>query len=242
MLSPISNLGKAWKLLKSSKTNLILAFIPIVIGIALYGLVGVQAYSELSNLGNQMIAKYVSEGTFGEIVGFIVKALITIFIFFFTNWTFVIVVSVFAGPFNDILSNRIEREIRNQIQWSLSESFTYVGKNFFANLFNEFKKLILIITLGFFALVFGYIPVLTPVSIIITILLLAVQFLDYSWSRHNVKVGSCVSDIRRNLIRYGLGGGIFLLFSSVPIFNLIVPSLATSYFTLLWVKNHESRN
>ena len=92
------------------------------------------------------------------------------------------------------------------------------------------------------SLIFGYIPILTPISILITVLLLAMGFIDYSWSRHDISFSDCKIDLRRNFLSYAIGGGVFMVIVSVPIINIIVPSLATSYFTVLWIKNNEYRN
>ena len=238
----VTSLGKAWKLITANRVNLILSIIPILLGIVLYAFLGVNFYSSAAGYGDQIITQYISEGTFGSVIGFILKALITVMLFFFVNWTFVMVVTIFAGPFNDVLSSRIEKQIKNQELFDLSQSLKLITGNFFSSLFNEFKKISLILFLGILSFILGYIPFLTPLSILLAVLLLSIGFLDYSWSRHNVSFGSCVNDIRKNLIKYSIGGGIFFLLVSVPVLNLIVPPLATSYFTLLWVNNHELSN
>lgn len=242
MVRSVTSIGRAWKLMTANKTNVLLSFIPIIIGLILYIFAGVQFYSFAANYGEEMVSNYISSGTFGSIVGFLLKTLITILIFFFVNWTFVMVVTVFAGPFNDILSSRIEKQIKNEQLWNLSESLKLVGSNFFSNLFNEIKKITFIVLVGIFAFILGYIPFFTPISIFLAVLLLAIGFLDYSWSRHSVSFRSCIADVRNNLVKYSIGGGIFFLLVSVPVLNLIVPPLATSYFTLLWINAHESRN
>ena len=239
MSSPISSLGRSWKLMTANKTNILLSAIPVLFGIILYAFAGMQFYSYVAGQGESVISGYISSDTLGSVVAFVLKAILTIMIFFFTNWTFVMVVTIFAGPFNDILSSRIEKQIKHEELWNLSESLKLVGAKFFANLFNELKKISFIIFVGLIAFIIGYIPLLTPISIFLAILLLAVGFLDYSWSRHSVSFRSCVGDVRKHLIRYSIGGGVFFLLVSVPVVNLIVPPLATCYFTLLWVRNHE---
>jgi uncharacterized protein involved in cysteine biosynthesis len=67
-------------------------------------------------------------------------------------------------------------------------------------------------------------------------------FVDYSWSRHNIKFKDCLKDIRGHIFGYSLGGVFFFVLVSIPIINLIVSPLATSYFTLLWLENNEYRN
>lgn len=223
------------------KVNFILTAIPIFIGILAYALLGTWVYGSVMTEGKALIDQYVSEGSLGSIVYYFVALILSVLLFFIVNWTFVLLVSVVSSPFNDVLSRRTEKIMKGENLETLVESFTLVGQNFVATIFNEIKKVAFILILSIVAMVFGYIPILTPLSVVITVLLLAVQFVDYSWSRHGLTFGSCLKDMKSNLIDYGLGGGFFFLLVSVPIINLIVPPVATSYFTILWVKNNESR-
>ena len=103
------------------------------------------------------------------------------------------------------------------------------------------KKVILIFIFTLLAFVFSYIPFLTPISLIITAWLLAAQFVDYNWSRHELPSKLCVRDVKKNMIPYGLSGAFFFFLVSIPGLNLIVPPLATSYYTVYWVrKNNEN--
>lgn len=221
------------------KVNMILTAIPILIGMAVYALFGNWVYGSVMQQGKSLIDQYVSEGTLGSVVYYFVALVLSVLLFFVINWTFVLLVSVISSPFNDVLSSRTEKIIKGENLESLVESFSLIGQNFIKTIFNEIKKVSFILLLSIVSMVFGYFPLLTPISVIITILLLAVQFVDYSWSRHGLTFGSCLKDLKSNLIDYGLGGGFFFLLVSIPIINLIVPPVATSYFTILWVKNNE---
>jgi CysZ protein len=220
-----------------NKVNLILAVIPVIIGILLYWFAGSAIYEAVMGQGQELINEYIKEGTWGAIVYYLVAAIFSIMLFFIVNWTFVLVVALLASPFNDLLSERIENIMKGDATLNLTDSMGRVGKNIFKVIFVEIKKILLIMGLTLISVIFGYIPFLTPISIMIAILLLAVEFLDYSWSRHEMTFGECLSDIKKNLMGYLLGGGFFFILVSIPVVNLIVPSLATSYFTTLWLKN-----
>ena len=234
--------GPSINMILKNKVNLILSIIPIVIGILLYWFVGGAIYESVMGQGKALITEYVQEGTWGAIIYYLVATIFTVMLFFVVNWTFVLVVAFLASPFNDLLSERIEKLMRGDATLSFSDSMGRVGNNIFKVLIVEIKKILFIMILTLFSIIFGYIPLLTPVSVAIAILLLSVEFLDYSWSRHQMTFNECLKDIKQNAIGYLFGGGFFFILVSIPVINLIVPSLATSYFTTLWVKTNEDRN
>jgi CysZ protein len=224
------------------KVNIILASIPVILGILMYYFLGSWIYGSVMDQGHMLIKEYVSEGTMGQFVYYIVAAILTIMLYFLVNWTFVIVVSAIASPFNDMLSNRIEKALKGQRPETLQQTIAGMMKNLAGTLINEAKKITFVMVLSVLALVLGFFPILTPLSVFLSILLLSIQFLDYSWSRHDLRFSSCVNDIRKHVIGYALGGAFFFIIVSIPVVNLIVPPLATSYFTILWMKNNERIN
>jgi CysZ protein len=224
------------------KVNFILTAIPVLIGIILFILLGSWVYGDLMEQARLLVSEYVSEGAVGSVITYITMMVMTVLLYFVFSWTFVLIVAVISSPFNDVLSRRTEKILKGEELETLVESFSLVGKGFVSTIFNEIKKISFIILLSLISLAFSFIPLLTPISVFITVLLLAVQFVDYSWARHGLTFNSCFKDMKSNLVDYGLGGGFFFLLVSVPIINLIVPPVATSYFTILWVKNNEHSN
>lgn len=235
-------IGPAYKLILKDKISLLLALIPILIGILLYIVAGKAFFSSALSYGNQYIEQYLSDGTFGQIVYYLVVSILTIMLYFVVNWTFVIILSLIASPFNDLLSSRIEKLVKGDDLPNFSSSMQGVFKNFLSTIINEIKKISFVVILSILAMLLGYIPLLTPISVIVTVLLLAISYLDYSWSRNEIPFSICRADVRKNLISYIFGGGIFMTIIAIPLLNIIVPSLATSYFTVLWVKNNEHSN
>jgi CysZ protein len=100
---------------------------------------------------------------------------------------------------------------------------------------NEFKKLVFIVLMAGVAFVFNLFPLFYPVGLCILAVLLAIQFVDYSWSRHDVSFGACINDVLTNIIPYTLSGFVFLMLVSIPLINTMVPAFATTYFTVLWL-------
>lgn len=242
MKNALASFKPALKELTKNKVNFILTIVPVTIGIFIYFFLGSWLYGSVLSKGQELISSYISEGGFGTVVYYIVAAVVSILLFLLVNWTFVLVVSIIASPFNDLLSSRIEKSFLGQDNDKISEAFGGFFSNIFGIIFNELKKVSLILFLSIIAFLIGYIPLLTPISLFITVILLAMGFVDYSWSRHNIKFRDCLRDIKAHMWGYSLGGVFFFVLVSIPIINLIVSPLATSYFTLLWLENNEHRN
>lgn len=242
MLRPaMSSIQPAVRNIAKDRVNFVMALIPTLIGLVLFYFAGSWIYETVMGEGRELIDQYVSKESWGSVLYFLAASVLTVMLFFMVNWTFVLVVTLIASPFNDILSSRIEKKMRGGTPLDLGESFARLLSRIFFTLFNEIKKISFIIVMSVLSFVFGYIPILTPVSVFLAVLLLSIEFLDYSWSRHDMKFGDCVRDLKTNWVGYSFGGAFFFIVVSVPLINLVVPSLATSYFTTLWVKNHESR-
>lgn len=235
----LTSLKPASQQILKDKINILLALVPIIIGILIYYFMGTWIYGTVMEQGQVMIKDYVSEGMLGDFVYYIVAAILTIMMYFLVNWTFVLIVSAIASPFNDMLSTRIENKLEGKKPQTLQQSFGQIVKNLTKTVVNELKKISFIFGLSLLVLVFGFFPILTPLSVFISVLLLSIQFLDYSWARHDLSFGACVKDIRRHIVGYALGGAFFFVIVSIPVINLIVPPLATSFFTILWMKNSE---
>jgi CysZ protein len=230
----------SFQILFKDKVNLTLAFIPVFIGVVLYGLLGTWLFGTLVEQGTKWIEELSGSGAVGGVFTWILGAIFTVILYFVVSWTFVLIITILASPFNDMLSRRVEKISKGQELETFAASFAIIGSTFIMTLGNEIKKVSFILILSLVAFSLGYIPLLTPISILISVLLLAIGFVDYSWSRHNIPFKNCFSDVKKNIINYSFGGGFFFILVTIPIVNLIVSSWATSYFTLLWVRNNES--
>jgi len=149
------------------------------------------------------------------------------------------VVSILASPFNDLISARVERAELGQAQLSFSDATSNMFSKFFKTILNESKKIFVIAILAMMSMLFNFIPILVPISIVLSALLLAIQFVDYSWSRHNLRFGNCMSDLRSNWLRYILSGLVVLVFVSIPVVNIFVTPVASAFYTILWLERQK---
>ena len=232
----IKNFGLSFKMLKEDKVLLLLSLIPIFIGFIFYGLLGGWIFSSVIPWGNEIAMGWLSVDWLGSILGWLFKALVTILFFFSVNWTFFLIVSLLASPFNDVISSRVEKKIKGEDLSSISSEFSSILSKVRFVIFNESKKFIFILTLSMISLVLSFIPFLTPLSILLQAILVALNFLDYSWARNDYTVGMCFKNFKQSFLGNIIGGFIGIALLSVPGVNLMSLPVLVIYFSINYNK------
>lgn len=235
----MSTFSQAWRLIVKDPVNLFLALIPTGIALSLYLFVIAWAFRRSDYFG-LLLRDYLPSPETAGIAGKFLTGLLVLFLFLVMSWTFVILVGLIAAPFNSMLSSRIEtilagKPVTEDKSKTLKEVARGMGKTFAT----ELKKLAVIALMGAFAFVLNLFPPLYPLGLFLVAILFAVQFVDYSWSRHDWGAGNCIGDMMKNIIPYSASGLVFLFLVTIPILNALVPALATSYFTVLWLKRQK---
>ena len=230
----ISNFSRAISIMFKDKLILFLSSIPFFIGIVLYFFMGTKLYQFIVVQRQEQVKSFLSEGVQSQIALSILFILFMGILFFIVNWTFVMMVSILAAPFNDAISSLVEKRYTALNMTDQSFSWNNLFRCFFKTIWNEIKKISLLMILTLMAIALSFFPLMTPLSFLLSGLLLAIQFIDYSWSRHQWKVGQCAKDAMRNIFSYTFGGSFFMLIMALPIINLLAITLAVIYFTLLW--------
>lgn len=239
MGSTFKALPTAFRMIFKDPVNLLLAIFPTVIALALYLFTIVTIYRESDRI-IPMLRGYVYSPEQATFLAKVLTAVLIIFIFFVMSWTFVIVVGIIAAPFNSMLSSRIEKKLTQQIEGpDKKETMKRIGQSLGQTFKNELKKLIFIGIVAVVAFLLNLFPLFYPVGIFLVAVLLSVQFIDYSWSRHEMHFGACLKDVTVNIIPYSLSGFVFLLLVTVPIINAFIPAFATSYYTVLWLNRQK---
>lgn len=228
----IKNFGLSFKLIKEDKVLLLLSFIPVLIGLLFYGILGGWVFTSVIPWGNELIQNWLSIDWLGSFLGWIVKALVTILFFFVINWTFFLVVSLLASPFNDLISARVERKMLGESLGNISDEFKGVFSKMIFTLGNELKKVLFILVLSLLSFGLSFFPLLSPLTIFLQAVLVAINFLDYSWSRNDFKIGECISNYRQNFINNTLCGLIGVGLLAVPGVNIIFLPVLVILFTL----------
>jgi len=150
--------------------------------------------------------------------------------------------NLIAAPFNDFLSEAVERRLRPD-KPAANSSLSGALKSIGPALLSEIGKLVYFIIRAVPLLLLFIIPginVLAPVLwLIFSAWMLALEYLEYPMSAN----GLLFPDIRRQLARqrlstFGFGAGILLL-SVVPVINFFIIPIAVAGATALYVDRAE---
>ena len=118
-------------LFRKDKVILMLSLIPIGIGSILYYFLGRWVLVNILQEVNTWIQSLIS-GDIGSIIYYIIFFTFSIIFIFLINWTFVLVVSIISSPFNDFISDRVEKRINND----LGDDSFFSLKDLMKNIFN----------------------------------------------------------------------------------------------------------
>lgn len=238
----VTTVPEAFRNIFKDPVNFILFLIPGILAVVIYIVAGTYALENGMALTKVVINKYILSQNANIFMYYFVSGLMAFLLFILVSWTFVLMIGILSAPFNSVISARIENKIRGQMPTAnKSQGIKDVVAGFGRTIFNEFKKLTVIIMATILAMGLNFFPVLFPVALLLLCLLMSAQFLDYSWSRHELGLSDCFKDVMSNFIVNVFSGAIFLLLVSVPIINVMVPALATSYYTVLWTKRQQQK-
>ena len=236
MNSIIRSFSLAVKMIFNDPVNIVLAIIPAFMALAIYLLSISAIYGHFDQLVS-LFRGYVPTADQATLWAGILTAILIVFIFFLMSWTFVVLVGIVSAPFNSLLSARIEEKLveRKIMDEDQKHALVKIKGSFGRTMKNEFKKVLFLILMTGLIFFLNLFPFLYPVALFLIAILFSVQFLDYSWSRHDLSFARCLKDVTGNLIPYFLSGAIFLPLLAIPLVNAFIPSLATSYYTILWL-------
>ncbi len=224
-------------LIKRDSRLMILSALPILIGILIYLFLGNWFFSHIVSPASNWIQVQIETSGISRFVTGILYTFSFLFILVVTNFSFILLVGLIAVPFNDLITARVSKHFAMEKKGELNSSLFKKIKSILWMVFNEAKKIALIVVLSSLGFAFSFIPFLVPVSLLFSAILMAVNFLDYSWSRRDLSFRECLRDLKGASFLYALSGGVFLALLSVPLLNLFAYPYAVIYFAVLFIKN-----
>ncbi|MBG07143.1 MAG: hypothetical protein CME68_00155 [Halobacteriovoraceae bacterium] len=223
-------------LFKKDKVILMLSLVPIGIGSILYYFLGHWVLVNVLQKINTWIQGLFS-GDVGSIIYYIIFFIFSIIFIFLINWTFVLVVAIISSPFNDFISDRVEKKITNKLEGDSIFSLKSLLKNGLKVLLNEVKKVLFIFLISMFVIFIDFlIPFLAPIGLVLSSFLMSSQLLDYSWSRHEYPLKKCLDALKREWLLYSISGFLFMFLFTITILNLIFLPIGVIYYTVLFCK------
>jgi len=127
----VSTFSQAFSIYRKDKFIIMLSMIPIVIGAILFYLLGAWMYGDLLASGKSFLSGYISSDGLLSFVSSLLIGIITVLIFVIINFAFVLIVSIISAPFNDLISTRVEKIVKNEVPLSVKESFNQLLKKVF---------------------------------------------------------------------------------------------------------------
>ena len=219
------------------KIIMLLGLIPIILGLMLYGTAGGWLYQKILGDGKKFLLSYLQEGWWSGVLFYLLTILITVSLFFIVSWTFILVIGLLSSPFNGIICERTERYLFGP-QFVALEAASSHGlswwRQWIKSLFYEGKKLLFILGITLGAYLLSIIPLLAPLGVLATLLLVATSFLDYPWSRQQLSWQNCWRDLWRRWWTYALAGGMYLLLIAIPVINLWALVIGVIHYTILF--------
>lgn len=237
MQKTLSAFNKSLSLIKSDKTLMFLSIFPILVGIALFFLLGGFALAEAVQDTREWIMNFFSADSWIiNTVGYVIGAVIIAILYFFSSYFIILVISIFSCVFNDIISEKVESLLIENKTISLKKYFSNMLKRVGSIIVAELKKVSFIAILAIIAFVLSFTAFLIPLSVAISWILVAIQFLDYSWSRHELSFADCIADLKSNFLIYFLSAIFFSFMFSIPVVGIFFLPLAVIHFTVLFVR------
>ncbi|MBI2521804.1 MAG: EI24 domain-containing protein [Bdellovibrio sp.] len=204
----------------------LLAMIPLVLGIILYVYMGKVLFVDFLNFLRLQTESYLGGGKLNAAVYYVVMALMIVSSYFIVGWTFVLSISILAAPFNSWLSGRV-------ISLRGGGSGKEVKLGFFSLVWNELKKVMIIVALSLGAMIVAFLPFGAPISFLLSAFLISINFLDYPWSVQDLTWKEIVKELKGNTLVYFLCGAVFFLALAIPLLNLMMYPLAVIFYTCL---------
>jgi CysZ protein len=226
------------KIIWSDKKIILLSMIPICIGLILYYFLGLWIYTDVLMYLNSLVSGMVIEGgILATAITWVLGILLTLGVYFLVSWTFVLVIGLLAGPFNDLISERIFKANNIMVE-STFETFG-VLKGSYKILIIEIKKTSIIISLSLICLIIGLFPILSPFALLLNILIFCANFFSFGWS--NLKYGfkPIMNDLFKKVFANIIYGAPLMILTTIPLVNLIAYPYCVVFFTQLMIDRHQ---
>ena len=217
---------------------LLASLFPVLLSLILLVLIGGWGVSEATASSRAWLNGFFSSDSFIlNSLLWLIGAIIISCLYFLGSFIFLLMVSVLSCLFSDFISYRVEHLLIGEQQFIVREIISGTLKRSLSIVKNELKKISFISLMIGVAAFFGLSAFLFPLGLYLTWSLVAIQFLDYSWSRHQMQFSECLGDFKEPWVIYGLSGATFGFLLALPYIGILAFSLANIYFTILFVRN-----
>lgn len=207
--------------------------IPLIINIFIFAGVIYFGADKIDELFEQYLPNWLAWLEFILWPLIIIASLLVVF------FTFTLVANIIGGPFNGVLSEKIEEHLTQQ-KINSNESYLDLLRDAGMGISNEVRKLFYIAVRVIPLLILFLIPGLNLIAPILWIIfgawMLAIEYLDYPMGNHKMSFKQQIVLLKNNRFLC-LGFGLVLLFMTItPILNFFSMPVGVAAATSLWVK------
>ncbi len=230
------------RIMKEDKWIIFFSLFPVLIGVGLFSLFGHWLFTDVVDWAKGYIDGSISSETWGAFLYYVLIVFLSVAVYVVVSFSFVLIISLIASPFNDIISSRVASAYKGKEPESVQQSLMNMAKHFWGILLNEIKKVGFILFLTLIAVVFSFVPFLAPFGVILSAMLIAINFLDYSWSRNNYTFGECIKFLKSSVFVTIISGVVTMFFMSIPVINLFALPFSVIFFTIIFVKKEKTED
>jgi CysZ protein len=232
--APLNGLGFLWR----NRALWKFVWIPMLINVVVFVGLGTVFVAFFSSLIHLLLPQ--GDAWYWAVLSVLLWVVGSLLLVIFFLFAFTVVGNMIGGPFNDVLSERVERMVRGDLEASAAsfgQQVRYVGRSAVESL-----KLLLFYLVGWVVLLlWNLIPGLGTVIYAVTtgawtFLFLALEFGDYYLARHWIRFRARWSRIwthRWASLGFGAGSALLLV---IPLLNLLLIPAAVTGATLLWLR------
>ena len=207
--------------------------IPLIINIFIFAGVIYFGADKIDELFEQYLPNWLAWLEFILWPLIIIASLLVVF------FTFTLVANIIGGPFNGVLSEKIEEHLTQQ-KINSNGSYLDLLRDTGMGISNEVRKLFYIAVRVIPLLILFLIPGLNLIAPILWIIfgawMLAIEYLDYPMGNHKMSFKQQIVLLKNNRFLC-LGFGLVLLFMTItPILNFFSMPVGVAAATSLWVK------
>ncbi|MBF0314335.1 MAG: EI24 domain-containing protein [Oligoflexia bacterium] len=224
-------------LMRRDRVIQLLSLLPVAIGVGIYFFLGKFIFTDLRESINSYLLTHVQNGILFDILNFFLIGVFSIILIFLINWTFIMLLGFLSAPLNIVVSARVEKQLlssrQNELMNKMQQLPWYL--QFYHTVKSEIKKVILIVFLTICSFALSLFPLLVPISMFFTGVLLSYSFLDYSFGRHEYDFKQIKSDLMKNFFSWGMLGICFMSMFSIPFLNILVFPFAVVFYSVVWL-------
>lgn len=205
--------------------------IPLLINVVVFGVFGWFSFHEFHywvNYAFSLLPHWLS------FLSWLLWPLFTVLVAIIIYFTFTIVANIIASPFNALLAERIQKEYGFKAESDWRELLMMVP----LTLNREGRKLLYYLPRVVILLIISFIPVVNIISPVLWFVfsawMMTVQYADYAADNRKVSFNAMRIQLKRNRMRSLAFGALTLVFTMIPIVNLIVMPAAVVGATCFW--------